>query len=30
MLLHQIVYVDLSVFELVFMTNKGYCAKSSG
>ena len=25
-----IVYVDLSVYELNFMTTKGYCAESSG
>jgi hypothetical protein len=25
-----IVYVDLSVYELKFMTDKGYCAFSSG
>ena len=28
--LSLIVCVDLSVYELNFMTNKGYCAESSG
>jgi hypothetical protein len=28
--LSLIVCVDLSICELVFMTDKGYCAKSSG
>ena len=28
--LSLIVYVDLSVCELDFMTGKGYCAESSG
>jgi hypothetical protein len=28
--LSLIVCVDLSICELVFMTNKGYCAESSG
>jgi hypothetical protein len=28
--LSLIVYIDLSIYELNFMTDKGYCAESSG